>query len=237
MKEIKETMERLKKKTIQQEPQQDFSINIDLLKIQEYSKIGIGKKFYSKDFDSFIVKTEIQKQAREKSIKFVEDYMHNSASGLIYIGKPGTGKTHLCYSVCKEIIEHEISKAEYPQDYSSRIRIYNITNLINDIKSTYTGKSTKSEYDIMNFCKSLNLLILDDLGKEYSKIDAFGNSWFNEKLYKIINDRYENEKPIIITTNFTILELENKIDPAIISRLIEMCDGIKCDWEDYRRLK
>lgn len=222
--QIQSLRETLEKRTTQKEHQPDSSSEIDIT--EEYQLVGIGRKFYKTTLQSFVAETESKKQAVMKCLDFLDDVLNNQPAGLWFMGKPGTGKTHLSTAICKVILEKRPG---------SSIKILNITSLLDQIRSTYTGRSQKSESDILRSCAGVSVLVLDDLGKEYSKIDNMGNSWANEKLYKIVNDRYEAEKPIIITTNFNIKDLERKIDPAIISRLMEMTVGVVCNWEDYRR--
>ena len=73
--------------------------------------------------------------------------------------------------------------------------------------------------------------MIDDLGKEKQ------TEWSNSILYQVINRRYENFLPVIITTNETMGDLERNIGQATLSRLIEMCDGVRMDGKDYRREK
>ena len=144
------------------------------------------------------------------------------------MGRPGTGKTHLSCAICKKILQRNLD---------AKIKIINITTILDIIKATYSGRNDSSEGEIIKKLSKLDLLVIDDIGKEYCKVDNMGNSWVNEKLYKIINARYEEEKSIILTTNFNMNELEKRIDAAIISRIVEMSTGITCNWQDYRRKK
>ncbi len=193
-------------------------------KHEKYEKIGIGRRYFDKTLSGFVVTNQDQKNALNHCVDFVKGFKKHNAKGLFLIGKAGTGKTHMACASCKAIL-----------DKFERIKIYNITSLLDDIKTTYSNRTNKSESQIFQNLRSLDLLVLDDLGKEYSKTDNLGNSWVNEKLYRIINDRYEDNRPIIVTTNFSINDLERKIDPAIISRLLEMTIGINCNWEDFRK--
>ena len=55
-----------------------------------------------------------------------------------------------------------------------------------------------------------------------------------EYIYKIIDSRYRNTKPVIIASNLTIEELKEKISERIVSRIFEMCKGVKTEGKDYR---
>ena len=103
-----------------------------------------------------------------------------------------------------------------------------LTNLLDRIRETYEN-NTKSENELIEIYSNADMLIIDDLGTE--KI----SNWALEKLYTIIQNRYENGLPIIITTRFNkeglIERFSYSKDPdlvdAIISKLYQMCFGIK----------
>jgi DNA replication protein DnaC len=69
--------------------------------------------------------------------------------------------------------------------------------------------------------------VLDDLGTENA------TPWAREKLYQIINHRYSEQMPTVITTNVEI----RKIDERIVSRMLDhrLTHYIQIDGEDYRR--
>lgn len=104
------------------------------------------------------------------------------------------------------------------------------------IKKSYNNEIQENESKIISEFINCNVLIIDDLGKENP------SEWVLEKLYYIINERYEYNKPIIITTNFTKDQLidiftvgKNKSSiEAIMSRLNEICLTIKIFDNDYR---
>ena len=88
-------------------------------------------------------------------------------------------------------------------------------------------------YNILN----ADLLIIDDLGVEYM------NDWMLSKLFVIVNERMKNELPIIITTNYELEQLKQRLSipnkvcettNSIISRLYEMCYRVECRGNDYR---
>ena len=79
----------------------------------------------------------------------------------------------------------------------------------------------------MELYSNVDMLIIDDFGSETI------SKWALEKLYRIINNRYENELPIVITTRYTREELmeeiaiENrKLAEEVIQILYKMCYGI-----------
>ena len=102
-----------------------------------------------------------------------------------------------------------------------------LTTLLDMIKETFRD-NTKSEDELIELYSNVDMMIIDDLGTE--KI----SSWALEKLYTIIQNRYENGLPIIITTRFNkegLIERfsqsqDEKLVDAIISKLYQMCYGV-----------
>ncbi len=81
---------------------------------------------------------------------------------------------------------------------------------------------------------SFPLLILDDFGMER------GTEYGLEQVYNVIDSRYRSGKPLIVTTNLTLEELQNPEDTAharIYDRLTEMCTPVRITGENFRKAK
>lgn len=135
-------------------------------------------------------------------------------------GTVGTGKTHLIAAMI---------------DYLARIKkehvnYYNSVSLLNKIRFTFNRKykDEPTTEEITNQIKDCNLLIIDDLGSE--KI----TDWASEIFFDIIDYRYSNLKSTIISTNLTSMEIKEKLNERLMSRIYEMCKGIKLTGKDYR---
>ena len=82
----------------------------------------------------------------------------------------------------------------------------NVVDIMAFVKSTYNKNSALTEIEAINIMtEQIDLLVIDDLGKE-------SNTEHNlALLYQIINKLYENEKSLIITTNFGAIDLNKKL--------------------------
>ena len=101
------------------------------------------------------------------------------------------------------------------------------TTILNDLAASFEGRN---EY-ISRLC-SFPLLILDDFGMER------GTEYGLEQVYNVIDSRYRSGRPLIVTTNLTLEELQNPEDTAharIYDRLIEMCSPVRFTGSNFRK--
>jgi len=185
--------------------------------IEILAKSGLGKRFIKRTFQNTITNPK-NRQAIATAKTFAKTFP-SVEKGLIFIGPVATGKTHLAAAIANELI-----------DSLYTVIFGNVTDIITLIKSSY-GKTELDESEIINTITDIDLLIIDDLGKEYATENT------RMLLYQIINRLYENEKPVIITTNLNSDALAAKYGDrgaAIVSRITEMCDPVTLDGNDWR---
>jgi DNA replication protein DnaC len=102
-----------------------------------------------------------------------------------------------------------------------------VPELLRAIRKGFNQPNDDSD-KLVKLTEEAQLLVLDDLGAEKP------SDWVREQLYVIINRRYENMLPTIITTNCTTKELIDKIGQRTVSRIVEMTTPYKITAEDYR---
>lgn len=190
---------------------------------------GLGERYKNATFESFSI-TEENRDAYNAAKEYADNFINykKDGSGIIFVGTNGTGKTHLAAAICLRLINH-----------CYKIKFETLINLLGKIKATYDDSAKKESEGMIVFqYTTCDLLIIDDLGEE--KI----SEWGLEKLYYIINTRYENNLPVIITTNYDSNGLNRRLtagdndytSKAIVSRIYEMCACIGMYYEDYRQL-
>jgi DNA replication protein DnaC len=139
--------------------------------------------------------------------------------GLWLMGDVGTGKTALAMLVSKATAEAGRSVA-----------IYSLPRLLARIRRTYDADAGEGSYlDFFGRLTSVDLLHIDDLGAEKR------SDWVLEQLYAIVDERYQAQRSIVVTTNLEVDDLEEQIGPRTVSRLAEICgDPLPLYGEDLR---
>ena len=122
----------------------------------------------------------------------------DSGRGMWFFGSSGTGKTTLAMLISRTALESGRSVA-----------IYSLPKLLSRIRQTYDAEIGEQSYSqFFERLASVDLLHLDDLGVEKQ------TEWVLEQLYALINERYERQRSLIVTSNLEDDELEKQLgDP------------------------
>ena len=135
------------------------------------------------------------------SLKYAEEFSGHG-KGVFMIGKTGLGKTHLSLAIAARVIERDFCTV-----YISA------PELVRTVDNEQFGRSSGDTLSVISDC---DLLILDDLGAENSSERSAS------LLYEVINGRISRSLPIIVSTNYSINELQARYNDRILSRLLSM---------------
>ena len=177
-------------------------------------KSGLGKRFTQRRFETFQPTPETQ-AAYDACVEFCDNFSEDS-KGLRLVGNYGCGKTHLTAAVIHRLAEQGIGGV-----------FVVVPELLRAIRRGYNEHNEDSER-LVKLTEEAPLLVLDDLGAEKT------SDWVREQLYVIINHRYEDMLPTIVTTNCSTQELVERVGQRTVSRLIEMTTPYKITAKDYR---
>jgi DNA replication protein DnaC len=171
----------------------------------------IPRRYAGVSFDRPPV-TQIAAPVVDAVRRYVRDIDDNldRGQGIWLHGDVGTGKTTLAMLVSKHALEAGRSVA-----------IYSLPRLLSELRKTFDESSDLSYLQLLDSLALVDLLHVDDVGAERS------SDWVLEQLYSIVNARYEEQRPILITTNLEHDELAEQIGQRTVSRLVEMCGDLK----------
>ena len=140
--------------------------------------------------------------------------------GLMLYGEPGNGKTHAVSCIANYLMLRGIPTI-----------CVSINKMLERIKETYSSYGKEGEETVLKSLSNADLLIIDDLGTEQK------NEWSAAKIYNIMDSRYRNGLPTIITTNINLKDLENMYQKRAYDRLMEMCTPVLSDGKSIRAQK
>lgn len=190
---------------------------------QEKSDFHIPKRFESATLENYIAKSAAQKKVKSIASQYVKNfskYLEKGTGGLIFTGDVGTGKTHLSIGILKAV---------NTQNHKHKCRYVNVFDMVADIKATWKDNYSSEAEVIKKYC-SYELIVVDEIGVQY------GSTAENVILFRILNQRYLEQKPTILVSNLDEEGLVELLGPALVDRIHEGGGGVvSFDWGSKRR--
>jgi DNA replication protein DnaC len=161
-------------------------------------------------------------------------------SGLVLCGPAGGGKTHLAVAMLAEVVDAWLTT--YPSESVERVvdgypvvsrrpelhvRLVSVPAFLDTLRSRIRFADVT---DPLPDLITADLLVLDDLGRE--KV----TDWASERLYVLVNERYNALRPTVVTSNYTPQVLVDRGYDAVVSRLSEGSPAVVLDATDYRKV-
>jgi DNA replication protein DnaC len=162
--------------------------------LQEMSNLGA---FYDKSFRNFNTRVTGIQEAFSCAYEFAQD----PNGWLLMIGPNGCGKTHLAAAIANKSLED-----------GALVLFATVPDLLDHLRAAFAPTSNEVYDQLFSRMREAEVLVLDDLGAQQS------SPWANEKLFQLLNYRYNSRFPTVITANSRGLQ---GIDERIRSRLTD----------------
>lgn len=181
--------------------------------MQERSNLAV---YRSKTFDTFDPRVHGVRGAFEKA----QEYAREPDGWLVLSGPVGCGKTHLAAAIARVVVSR-----------GTPVLFSTVPELMDHLREAFAPTHEIPYHKLFDDIREVELLVLDDLGVEYT------TPWATEKLFQIMNFRYINRTPTIITMNGEALKSDPKnLDIRILSRLSDkgLVNWCRIEAQDYR---
>jgi DNA replication protein DnaC len=158
------------------------------------------------NFDSKRVNLPLeQRESLERAFRRAYIFAESPEGWLVFLGENGCGKTHLAAAI-----------ANYQLRRGKPVSFIIVPDFLDHLRSTFSPESKITYDELFERVKSAPLLILDDFGEHSS------TPWAQEKLYQLINYRYNARLPTVITMPGSQEDLEERIEARISSRMVDV---------------
>ena len=156
-----------------------------------------------------------QRQNLRTTFNGAVEFARSPEGWLILLGINGCGKTHLAAAI-----------ANYQLTQGKPVFFVVVPDLLDHLRSTFSPDSKISYDEFFEQIKETPLLILDDFGEQSA------TSWAQEKLYQLINYRYNARLPMVVTSCLSLEEIEPRISSRMVDPRIGLVFNITAT--DYR---
>jgi DNA replication protein DnaC len=172
----------------------------------------------SMTFDRFEKRVNLpleQRQNLAEALRSAVDFARSPDGWLVFVGVNGCGKTHLAAAI-----------VNYRYGVGKPALFVVVPDFLDHLRSTFSPESKISYDQFFESVKMAPLLVLDDFGEQAS------TPWAQEKLYQVINQRYNSRLPTVVTTCCSLEEIESRIASRLADPKISLVFNIEAP--DFR---
>ena len=146
-----------------------------------------------------------QQENLKEAFRIAFDFAKSPEGWIVFMGETGCGKTHLAAAI-----------VNYCYQANQPALFVVVSDFLDHLRSTFSPESKVSYDQLFEKVKTAPLLVLDDFGEQST------TPWAREKLYQVINYRYNARLPMVITTRYSLEEIQENIESSISSRLVDI---------------
>lgn len=194
---------------------QDEFVWRDCERIGEYQhrhvlmNMGVPRRFLEARLATYSAEERRHIVALKRAREYIGQFRERPLS-LMMKGDIGSGKTFLALAVAREL---------YEQGIISEFQFWFVPKMLEALRQSMDWDAAKRNR-LNKALEDTELLILDDVGAERV------TDWVRERLTVVINERWANERPIIVTTNSTPTQLRRELGDRAVSRITAMTGRI-----------
>lgn len=168
------------------------------------------------NFDPKRVNLSSDKQRNlSDAYKLARRFAEEPEGWLVFQGPNGCGKTHLAAAI-----------GNYQLQKGKPVMFVFVPDFLDHLRSAFSPDSKVTYDELFERVKLSPLLILDDFGEQA------GTPWAQEKLYQLVNYRYNDRLPMVVTTCLSFEEIETRISSRLVDARLSTTFNI--DVPDYR---
>lgn len=193
---------------------------------EQLGQTAIPERFVDRTLDNYVASTPEMVKALKLCRYYVDNFEHSEdprgsmlgrGVGLIFAGKPGTGKTHLGAAILRALLPRHVGV------YAT------FMGMMNMIRATYDAGSKTTERQVLERLRSVPLLVVDEIGVQRGTDDE------HVQLFGIMDERYARKLPTIVITNQDLRGLRAFVGDRLMDRLNETTRTITFDWDSHRK--
>ncbi|MFC2067532.1 ATP-binding protein [Chloroflexota bacterium] len=145
-----------------------------------------------------------QRENLEEAFRLAFGFAQSPEGWLVFMGVTGCGKTHLASAIVNY---------RYQANQPSLFVV--VPDFLDHLRSTFSPESKRSYDQLFEKVKTAPLLVLDDFGEQST------TPWAREKMYQVVNYRYNAQLATVITTRYSLQEILEEIESSISSRMVD----------------
>ena len=180
---------------------------------KRYKASGVPERYLDEGLNTYNVKNEMQKTAKEAALKYLQEIKCGAFKSLVFIGNAGTGKTHLACGIIRNFDGAKYKSAP---------------EIVEEIRQAKSFTSHETEAEIISYYGRVPLLVIDEIGRGIAATDE------KYMLYQVLNARYNTRRPTVLISNFSKSDFLQYIGVAAADRLVESADIIELRGDSYR---
>lgn len=185
---------------------------------------GIAERYYDCTINDYQAETDLQ----HKLVSYAKAWLTSFGKGsknIALLGATGTGKTMLASILATAVMSNGYA-----------VKMIRSSDIAEQVRATWKSHSRISENDLMQSWINCDLLVIDEFGEGDIAVNADWSDQDRMRLSKIIDGRYQNGNPTIITSNFEKQQFFGRLGARALDRFQQNAMLVVCNWVSYRKV-